>query len=99
MYEITEADRIKTEQGFFESLDPLKLKELPSKAKKKYIALQIIAKAFDENLQYNEKQVNEILEAIHADYVTLRRDLIDYGFLGRERDGSRYWLKKSTDGQ
>ncbi|WP_390905227.1 DUF2087 domain-containing protein [Paenibacillus melissococcoides] len=31
--------------------------------------------------------------AAHADDVTLRRDLMEYGFLDRETDGSAYWGK------
>ena len=37
-------------------------------------------------------QVNDILLRYHEDYAGLRRDLVDFGFLRRERGGSQYWL-------
>jgi hypothetical protein len=30
---------------------------------------------------------------VYDDYVTVRRYLIEYGFLDRKDDGSQYWLK------
>ena len=39
------------------------------------------------------KQVNELLQIwyLDADYVLVRRSLIDAGLLQRTKDGSRYW--------
>lgn len=39
------------------------------------------------------KEFNEIIKTAYYDYVTVRRFLIEYGFLDRKPDGSQYWLK------
>ncbi|MFN2213805.1 MAG: DUF2087 domain-containing protein [Anaerolineales bacterium] len=67
------------------------LKMIPTKSKKIIAILEYVTGSFEKNIDYNEKQVNEILEKFHPDTTTLRRYLIDYGYLGRENDGSRYW--------
>jgi len=58
------------------------------------IALRKIAEKFQNSRIYREKEVNEILKGYYDDYVTLRRYLIEYGFLARKSDGSQYWLKE-----
>ena len=38
-------------------------------------------------------EVNTVLKGAYAeDYVSLRRDLVDLGYLRRERGGGKYWL-------
>lgn len=74
------------------SLPDGRLKTLPSKGKKLEVLLEYIAKSFEHGVDYSEKEVNEILARFHTDVTSLRRDLIEYRFLDRERDGSRYWL-------
>ena len=66
---------------------------IPSKEKKKIIVLQHIVKRFEIGKKYSEKEVNEILKTVHADFVSLRRHLIEYGFMERNNDGSEYALK------
>ena len=55
------------------------------------VILRAIAQEFEQGKTYTERQVNEILKEIFPDYVTLRRYLIEYGYLRRTRDGSAYW--------
>lgn len=50
-------------------------------------------KRFEAGKTYSEKEVNEILKTVHADFVSLRRHLIEYGFMNRHNDGSEYTLK------
>ncbi len=64
------------------------------KEKHKLIVLREIAKRFRTERMYTEKEVNQILLTAFDDYVTLRRYLIEYGFLDRKPDGSQYWLKE-----
>lgn len=40
-------------------------------------------------------EVNEILRPVYDDFVLLRRYLIDYKFLTREKDGSCYYVNKT----
>lgn len=67
------------------------LKMIPTKSKKIIAILEYVIVSFEKNRDYNEKQVNDILEKFHPDTSALRRYMIDYGYLGRENDGSRYW--------
>lgn len=69
------------------------LSEFPAKEKRKVIIIKQLAQRFEPNRKYTEKEVNTILEAAFHDYVTLRRYLIEYGFLDRLPDGSNYWVK------
>ncbi len=67
---------------------------IPTKQKKKIVLLREILKQFDLNKEYSEKEVNEIIKAFNDDYSTLRRDLINYGFLHRSTDGLIYVVNK-----
>lgn len=81
------------ETHFKQGLDgPLHV--FPKKEKKKIVILKHLAQKFAANRTYTEKEVNAILQQVYEDYVTLRRYLIDYGFMGRTRDGGEYWIKK-----
>ena len=90
-YNITESEREKILRSVFTSLDPLKLKIFSAKEKKKLVALARIAECFEYGRTYTEKEINSILESVFQDYVTLRRYLIEYGFLDRRTDCSLYW--------
>lgn len=92
-YAVTEDERQKLIQRHFEDNGDGALRSWPTKEKRKVVVLQHIAKRFETGRQYTEKEVNEILKALYPDYVTLRRYLIEYGFLDRARDGSAYWVK------
>ncbi|HEU5089277.1 MAG TPA: DUF2087 domain-containing protein, partial [Roseiflexaceae bacterium] len=53
---------------------------------------------------YTEREINDVIRAQldprYDDFVTLRRELYNFQFIGRERDGSRYWkLERATDEQ
>lgn len=70
---------------------------MPSKAKNKQIVLQHIVKKFDSSIEYSETDVNIILMPLHDDYVMLRRALVEFGYLDRKADGSRYWVKQKSE--
>lgn len=72
------------------------LKTFDLKQKQRFVVLREIATYLQPGLKYTEHEINEILEAIYEDYVTIRRYLIDYGFLDRKPDGSEYWLKENS---
>lgn len=69
------------------------LKTFALKEKHRLVVLREIAKRFQPERIYTETEVNQILQAVYDDYVTVRRYLIEYGFLDRKDDGSQYWLK------
>lgn len=73
------------------------LKTFALKEKGRWIVTRELSKRFEPGRIYNEKEVNEILKTAYQDFSTLRRYLIDYGFMDRKSDGSQYWLKSSPD--
>lgn len=77
----------------FTSLSPLKLKQFPAKEKKKIVVLRTITEGLQVGEHYSEKQINAYLKEIYDDFVTIRRYLIEYGFLDRTKDGKAYWVK------
>ncbi len=91
MYNITEEELKKAEQAFFISLDPLRIRDLPTKTKKRYLVLVILSRVFEMGRDYSEKEINVLLASVHDDYVTLRRDMVDHGILSRTKDGRKYW--------
>lgn len=60
-----------------------KLSALPLKQGQLLTVLAEIARKFDAEKQYAEREVNVILEEVNEDYCTLRRSLVDYGYLSR----------------
>lgn len=75
-----------------------KLTQYPSKRPMRMIALATIAEKFESEKKYTEKEVNEIIKAsiVFSDVELVRRELFQYKFLGRLRDGSEYWLEKEV---
>ncbi|HCW54537.1 MAG TPA: transcriptional regulator [Clostridium sp.] len=69
------------------------IKSYPAKEKKKIIILSEIIKKFSRDKQYNEKEVNEIIKLVYEDYATIRRALVEYGFIYRSDDCTNYWIK------
>jgi Uncharacterized protein conserved in bacteria len=90
-YTITEEDRNKTIKTYMNENGSLK--QFPAKEKKKIILLREIMKNFQSNREYVENEVNQVLESIYSDFPTLRRALIEYGFLERSVDCSVYKVK------
>ncbi|WP_409341673.1 DUF2087 domain-containing protein [Paenibacillus sp. MBLB4367] len=69
------------------------ISEFPRKEKRKIAILRHLIKRFEINRTYTEKEVNAVLKEAFADYVTLRRYMIEYGFMDRQPDCSAYWVK------
>lgn len=92
-YFITKAEEDKIITAVFSSTNPLKLKVFSSKEKKKIVILKKIASQFEPDRKYSEKEVNAIIKDIYDDYATVRRYLIEYGFMARTNDCTEYWRK------
>ena len=71
-----------------------KLTSLPiGRHKKLMVILRWVATLFAADRRYTEPEVNTILKSVYAeDFVSLRRDLVDFGYLRRELGGGKYWL-------
>lgn len=74
-----------------------RLSRLPSKQKKLLVILRWLATKFEPGRTYTEAEVNAVIKTVHDDYAGLRRDLVDMGFLRRERGGGKYWLTPDGD--
>ena len=66
-----------------------RLTQLPTQRKKREIVLREIAKAFDADRTYEETEVNDIIHRFHEDHCTIRREMIAFGIMARERE--TYW--------
>jgi len=77
-----EAFRAKTIRDFF---DGERLKTIPAQRKRRVIVLQHLVRRFDPGRAYSEREVNDLLRPAHDDVATLRRELVDYGFMQRDR--------------
>lgn len=98
-FETTQKEEEKILQNAFESMQPLRLKHFPVKEKKRAVIIRLIARQFSKGKDYTEKEVNDILHDIYEDHVTLRRYLVDYHYLQRTNNGSRYWVPDNNTGQ
>lgn len=69
------------------------LTEIPTQRARRLVVLQRLALEFDVGRRYTEAEVNAVLGAFHPDWSTLRRGLVDEGFLDREPrgGGNLYW--------
>lgn len=91
-YFVTKAEEEKVLTTMFSSLVPLKLKTFSTKEKKKIVILKKISEQFERNKRYSEKELNNIIKDIYEDFATIRRYLIEYGFMERTNDCKEYWL-------
>ena len=74
-------------------LDPEgRLRIYPSKRKDRLLVLAWLARHFEHDVEYTEKEVNARLNELHTfgDWALLRRELFDERFLDRDPDGTRY---------
>lgn len=92
-YNITEEEDERIIKKFFPQGPDGPIRTFDIKAKHRLAVLRQIVKRFDAGRVYSEKEVDAILKTAYVDYATLRRQLIEYGFLDRKPDGSEYWLK------
>lgn len=97
-YNITREENDRIVKKYFPEGTDGPLKTLDMKEKNRLAVLREIVKRFEVNRFYSEKEVNAILKTAHDDFATLRRYLIEYGFMDRKPDGGQYWLKEDANG-
>ena len=66
-----------------------RLVQIPAQYKKRQIIMEEIVKDFEPDHEYSEIEVNRILIEYHEDVAMLRRSLIDYKLVQREK--GNYW--------
>ena len=69
-----------------------RVKHCSAKLKKRLYAVRYIAEKFEPGRGYSEKEVNETIKnwILFPDYAIIRREMIDYAFMSRNRDGTDY---------
>ena len=70
-------------------MDGDRIKEIPTRQKKKLVLLHWLLEKFEMGRKYPEPEVNDILKRHHYDYTSLRRYLIDFKLMARDR--GIYW--------
>ena len=65
------------------------LARLPAVRKKLWLVLKFLMRGFEEGRRYKEAEVNAILQRRHWDSATLRREMVGYKMLAREK--GVYW--------
>lgn len=73
------------------------LSTFPTREKRRLILLRQIVTRFEPNKVYTEAEVNALLKPVYDDYLLIRRQLIDHGFLARKIGGSEYWRVLSLE--
>lgn len=92
-FAITLAEYRKIVQAHFSDGPEGMMSRMPKKEKRKIAVLIHILKRFNPEQRYTQAEVNGILATASDDHTTLCRYLVDYGFLGRTRDGAEYWVE------
>lgn len=67
---------------------------LPAKHSRRLAVLDHVAQVFEPGHRYPEREVDVVLRAFYDDHATLRRYLVDEGFLSRE--AGVYWRTGGT---
>jgi hypothetical protein len=71
-----------------------RLVSMPAQHGKRMVVLDLLSQQFEPGRRYREPEVNAILLRWHDDCASLRRYLVDEGFL--ERDAGEYWRAGGT---
>jgi hypothetical protein len=74
-------------RAFFD--DAGRLRTIPARRAKRLIVLDYLAQLFEPGERFEETEVNRRLREVHPDVAALRRQLVDDGFLTRDR--GVYW--------
>lgn len=65
--------------------DGPRLRQIPASRKKRVVVLRHLLQLFQPGRDYPEREVNDLLRTAHDDVASLRRELVDYGFMTRDR--------------
>lgn len=68
-----------------------RLRVFPVREEKRKALLPRFADLFEPDKNYTEAEVKKIIQTIYEDDATIRRYLVDYGYLARSNDGSKYY--------
>jgi hypothetical protein len=72
-----------------------RITQLPLQLRKRLVIIKWIADKFEYGVRYPEKELNTIIKRHHEDAATLRREMIEFRFMHRER--GIYWRIPEED--
>jgi hypothetical protein len=87
---VAEAEKIL--ENVFHNGEQAALRRFPKKEKEKLVVLKKITEYFEKSRKYTEEEVNSLIRPMYGDHAAIRRYLVEYRFLCRTSDGSRYWV-------
>lgn len=79
------AESLETAANARAFFDGERLRQIPASRKKRVVVLRMLLERFEPDREYHEREVNALLAVAHDDYATLRRELVDYGFMTRDK--------------
>lgn len=74
-----------------------RLVEIPAQEKKKQVIVRWLAEQIDPERRWTEREFNQWLAQFNEDYATLRRYLVDGGYMAREN--GIYWRTATGGGE
>ena len=77
-----DSEEARTLRAFF---DGVRLKQIPAQRKKRVVILRHLLTQFAPDREYSEREINDALKVANEDFATLRRELVDYGFMTRDK--------------
>jgi predicted transcriptional regulator len=66
-------------------MDGERIKDIPTARKKRWAILKWLAARLDADADYTENQLNQIIKRHHSDTASLRREMIGYRMLSRNK--------------
>jgi hypothetical protein len=77
-----------------------RLRQWPARRRIQLFALRWLIAHFERDHRYTQAEVDAMLQDLHgfADWVFLRRELVDARLLDRTTDGREYWRPAATAG-
>jgi hypothetical protein len=66
-------------------MDGERIKDIPTARKKRWAILKWLAARLDADADYTENQLNQIIKRHHSDTASLRREMIGYHMLSRNK--------------
>ncbi|MCA9541665.1 MAG: metalloregulator ArsR/SmtB family transcription factor [Myxococcales bacterium] len=76
-----------------------RITQLPKQWRKKLVLVRHVAQQFEADRVYTEADLKAIIAPIHADHVTLRRLMVDVGWMVRDKAGREYRLNPDRVGE
>lgn len=72
----------------------VRAKNFPKNDFEKQAILIYLLDNFEDKKKYSEKEVNEKIKTYFEDYATIRRELINFGYMQRNPHLGEYWVVK-----